>query len=156
MYNGVWFIRTYNEGYIITPPPSTIYVYMLAAACMCRWQSTFEIHMKTSSLLYSSLAIFFFFSWPLSTAAVNTNKYGRTWEHTTNAYMLGETFRRPERLACDLIQLRRSVKQAICDEETFFWWVASRDTKADNIFVEIVATFGGKKKEMSGDLKHLV
>ena len=70
--------------------------------------------------------------------------------------MLSQTFRRPERLACDLNLLGRSVKQVGSDGETFLSWVVSRDTSQDNIFVEIVATFGGKKKEMSGDLKHLV
>ena len=73
----------------------------------------------------------FFFSWPLSTVVVNTNKYGRTWEHTINAYMLWQTFRRPERLACDLNQLGRSVKQVPSDDETFLSWVVSRDTSKD-------------------------
>ena len=76
---------------------------------------------------------------------VNTNKYGRTWEHTINAYMLSQTFRRPERLACDLNQLGRSVKQVPSDDETFLSWVVSRDTSGGNKFVENVATFGNYK-----------
>ena len=57
----------------------TTYVYTLAAVCMCRWQSTFEIHMKTSSLLYSSLATFFFFPdryLPRPSIGISTNVSG--------------------------------------------------------------------------------
>ena len=72
---GIWFIRTYNEGYIII---YNVRIYPLPL-CMCRWQSTFEIHMKTSSLLYLRSRLFFFFLLTTSTAAVNTNKYERTW-----------------------------------------------------------------------------
>ena len=122
----------------------TTYVYTLAAVCMCRWQSTFEIHMKTSSLLYLRSRLFFFLL-TTSTSAVNTNKYERTWEHTPNAYMLSQTSRRPERLACDLNLLGRSVKQVGSDDETFLSWVVSRDTSGGNKFVENVATFGNYK-----------
>ena len=59
--------------------------------------------------------------------------------------MLSQTFRRPERLACDLNQLGRSVKQVPSDDETFLSWVVSRDTSEDKIFVENVATFGEYK-----------
>ena len=59
--------------------------------------------------------------------------------------MLSQTFRRPERLACDLNQLGRSVKQVPSDDETFLSWVVSRDTSGGNKFVENVATFGNYK-----------
>ena len=55
--------------------------------------------------------------------------------------MLSQTSRRPERLACDLNLLGRSVKQVGSDDETFLSWVVSTDTSRDNIFVENVATF---------------
>ena len=59
--------------------------------------------------------------------------------------MLGQTFRRPERLGCDLNLLGRSVKQVGSDDETFLSWVVSRDTSGGNKFVENVATFGNYK-----------
>ena len=47
---------------------------------------------------------------------------GKFWtQNLDKCFFYGQKcFRRPERLTCDLIQLRRSVKQAVCDEETFF------------------------------------
>ena len=134
----IWFIRTYNEGYIAMYN----FTYMSLPLCVCAADSLLlRYTWRHPRCLFFARDFLFFFSWPLSTAAVNTIKYGHTWEHTTNAYKLSQTFRRRERLACDLIQLRRSVKQAVCDEETFFSWVVSTDTSEDNILVENVATF---------------
>ena len=122
----IWFTRTYHEVY-------TNYLqhtYIPLPLCVCAAGSlllryTWR-HLRCCILRSRFI---YFFSWPLSTSAVNTNKYVRIWAHTTNAYKLSQTFRRPERLTCDLIQLRRSVKQAVCDEETFFSQVMSRDTR---------------------------
>ena len=121
-------VHSHVQWELYNHPPPIYNLRIYACRCVYVPLTVYFWHTPEDIIVaVSSLATFFFFSWPLSTSAVNTNKYVRIWAHTTNAYKLSQTFRRPERLTCDLIQLQRSVKQAVCDEETFLSWVASTD-----------------------------
>ena len=116
MYNGVWSIRTYNEGYIII---YNLRIYPCRRVYVPLTVYFLHTHEDILVAVFFAGGFLFFFFLTASTSAVNTIKHGNIYGFVVCSQIRTETFRRPEQLVCDLNQLGRSVKQVPSDDETF-------------------------------------